>query len=202
MYYRHGTVYQGVVDGHTKYRIPAVVLSASGTLLAFCEGREGTSDKGAIDIVLRRSSDEGVTWTDEVVVVDGLGNTAGNPAPVVDADTGDVLLLFCRNPADSAYPRTVFLTRSSDDGVTWDEPVEITSSVSCYFVLFNPLNFGIQSSQIFRISCCYHQIFRITCSYHQIFGINCYHQIFRICYQIFRICYQIFRISSCYDQVF
>ena len=67
---------------HT-YRIPALALSARGTLLAFAEGRKhGRGDAGEIDLILRRSFDNGRTWTPIQVVVTQSGMTCGNPCPV------------------------------------------------------------------------------------------------------------------------
>ena len=89
----------GTLGYHT-FRIPALVVTLSGTLLAFAEGRRNSRhDTGAIDIVVRRSRDNGQTFDDMRVSVDGGGNVAGNPAPVVDASTGRIWLLFCRNNA-------------------------------------------------------------------------------------------------------
>lgn len=108
---------------HT-YRIPALVQSTKGTLLAFCEGRKNSAaDSGDIDLLLRRSFDGGQTWQDIQVIHDAGSSTAGNPAPVVDWHTGTIHLLFCINN-DS-----VWVTESADDGATWAEPREITSSV-------------------------------------------------------------------------
>src|ERR1044072_8871094 len=69
--------------GYASYRIPAVVVTRAGTLLAFAEGRVGSSaDHGDIDLVLKRSADGGRTWgAPEVVARNGDG-TAGKPAPV------------------------------------------------------------------------------------------------------------------------
>ena len=108
--------------GYHTYRIPAMVTTASGTLLAFCEGRrDDPDDFGKIDILLRRSTDAGATW-DEQRLVHGEGEeTIGNPSPVVDLVTGTVWLAFCRNQD------RVFLTRSEDDGLTWSCPEEITT---------------------------------------------------------------------------
>ncbi len=131
MVFEQYTVYANRTKGYNTFRIPAVLCTPNGTVLAFCEGRRNNSaDVGAIDIVLRRSLDGGKTWSDMTVVVDGGGDTAGNPTPVVDKASGDVVLLFCRNPVNASGPRTVFVTRSPDHGVTWTTPVEITSSVS------------------------------------------------------------------------
>ena len=122
---------------HT-YRIPALAVSARGTVLAFAEGRKhGRGDAGDIDLILRRSFDNGRTWAPIQVVVTKAGMTCGNPCPVVERQTGTVWLLFCKNLADGGEtlicegkaPRTVWITHSVDDGQTWTEPREITESV-------------------------------------------------------------------------
>ena len=127
----------GTLGYHT-FRIPALVVTTSGTLLAFAEGRRNSRhDTGAIDIVVRRSRDNGQTFDEMRVAVEGGGNVAGNPAPVVDASTGRVWLLFCRNNADGPEslicagqaPRTVWVTSSDDDGQSWAAPREITGDV-------------------------------------------------------------------------
>ena len=79
--------------GYRQFRIPAVVLTSDGTLLAFAEGRKYSgSDTGNIDLVLRRSTDGGQTWNPMQVIWDDGDNTCGNPAPVVDPETGRILL--------------------------------------------------------------------------------------------------------------
>src|SRR3954466_7916176 len=88
----------GESEYHT-YRIPALIVSAKGTLLAFCEGRRGSSsDSGDIDVLLRRSFDGGKTWSAGQTVADMGADTVGNPAPVVDRKTGAILLLLTSNP--------------------------------------------------------------------------------------------------------
>lgn len=113
--------------GYHTYRIPALVRTTNGTLLAFCEGRKNSgSDAGDIDIVLRRSTNNGATWLPLTLVQEEGGNAAitiGNPAPVVDETTGVIHLLFCRNNS------RVFHTKSADDGRTWSARTEITASV-------------------------------------------------------------------------
>jgi sialidase-1 len=112
-------------DGYRTYRIPAMVVTKKGTVLAFCEARKNSpSDSGDIDLILRRSVDNGATWDKFRVIVDDGENTAGNPCPVVDRDTGTIWLPFCRNN------KQVFVTSSKDDGETWSKPVEITRDVS------------------------------------------------------------------------
>ncbi len=110
--------------GYRRYRIPALVVSGRGTVLAFCEARRHTGeDYDEIDILLRRSTDGGRTWeAGRMVVTDGE-RTCGNPCPVVDRRTGTVSLLFCKDS------QQVFVTRSEDDGINWSQPEEITDSV-------------------------------------------------------------------------
>lgn len=124
--------------GYHTYRIPALVTSSRGTVLAFCEGRrDSRGDAGQIDLLLKRSADGGETWSDSQVVATEPDMTCGNPCPVVETGTGTVWLPFCKNRSDGPEsmiceglaPRTVWLTCSRDDGVTWEEPREITSQV-------------------------------------------------------------------------
>ncbi|MFC8764287.1 exo-alpha-sialidase [Streptomyces sp. NPDC057193] len=120
-------------------RIPALVTSTGGVLLAFAEGRTrlsttGCHDVGDNDIVLRRSLDGGAHWEEPQVVV-GAGDALahGNPAPVVDAFTGRITLLYSSGdwnrdgakPNRDDYPRTVRAVHSSDGGVTWSPSVEL-----------------------------------------------------------------------------
>ena len=110
--------------GYFLYRIPALAVSTEGTILAFAEARKNDGhDWDDTDIVLRRSFDNGQTWGDVQVVADDGTHTLGNECPVVDHETGTILLVFCKNN------RQIFVTKSSDDGETWSEPVEITDDV-------------------------------------------------------------------------
>jgi sialidase-1 len=135
-----GDVFVSGQDGYHTYRIPSVVVSTKGTLLAFCEGRrKSRSDTGDIDVVLKRSTDGGATWGSLQVVWDDGANTCGNPCPVVDRDTGAIWLPLTHNLGEdheskiidrtAKGTRTVWMTKSSDDGVTWSKPAEITPDV-------------------------------------------------------------------------
>lgn len=118
-------VFNAGESGYHTFRIPAVARSSSGTLLAFCEGRKNSaSDSGDIDLVLRRSTNNGCDWSAIIVVQDEGGTlpiTIGNPVPVIDRTTGVIHLLFCRNN------ERVFHTASTNEGVTWSPRIEITT---------------------------------------------------------------------------
>ncbi|MEU1007670.1 sialidase family protein [Streptomyces sp. NPDC005890] len=123
--------------GYACFRIPAVVRTVDGTLLAFAEGRVlNCGDAADIDIVLKRSTDGGRTWGPLQVVNEGAGDTHGNPAPVVDLATGRVWLAETYNTgrADSAScsvpcHRTPHLQYSDDDGRTWSEPRDLSPEI-------------------------------------------------------------------------
>ncbi|MCX6624773.1 MAG: sialidase family protein, partial [Acidobacteria bacterium] len=127
-------------DGYHTFRIPALIATKKGTLLAFCEGRKGgAGDSGDIDIVMKRSNDEGKTWSALKVVADHGSDTIGNPAPVLDRKSGIIWLLLTGNPGATSEAeimttgargtRTVWVTSSKDDGKNWAPLQEITSAV-------------------------------------------------------------------------
>ncbi|WP_435009121.1 sialidase family protein [Tundrisphaera lichenicola] len=120
-------VFESGTGGYHTYRIPALLVTARGTLLAFCEGRKtGRSDHGDIDLLLRRSVDGGRNWGPPALVHEEGGDepvTIGNPCPVLDASTGTIWLTFCRDNKD------VLVTSSEDDGQTWTPPRTITEEV-------------------------------------------------------------------------
>ena len=127
-------------DGYKVYRIPSLITSSEGTLLAFCEGRVGgMSDAGDIDIVLKRSTDGGKTWSKPIVIWDDANNTCGNPAPVVDRETGTIWLALTWNlgsdhegqiiAGKSKEARHAYMCCSTDDGLTWSTPECISDSV-------------------------------------------------------------------------
>ncbi|HEY3455766.1 MAG TPA: sialidase family protein, partial [Bryobacteraceae bacterium] len=85
--------------GYYTYRVPSLIVTAKGTLLAFCEGRRNSgSDAGDIDVLLRRSFDRGKTWSAVQTVADKGEDTVGNPTPVVERTSGTIFLLLTSNP--------------------------------------------------------------------------------------------------------
>ena len=133
-------IYNQGTDGFELYRIPAIVKSKSNTLLAFAEARKARSngDSGDIDLVVKRSSDNGKTWSKQITRWNDGQNTCGNPVPIVD-DRGRIHLLMTWNFQTDKWgaitngtgedSRRPYYTYSDDDGITWAQPVEITSSV-------------------------------------------------------------------------
>jgi sialidase-1 len=125
--------------GYHTYRIPSLIRTPRGTLLAFCEGRKNsTADTGDIDLLLKRSPDGGDTWSASQVVRDDGPNACGNPCAVVDRDTGTIWLLMTHNLGidreaqiirrESKGTRTVWVCHSDDDGRTWSRPREISKT--------------------------------------------------------------------------
>ena len=125
--------------GYKLYHIPGIVVTAKDAVLAWCEARQTSGDWDQIEILLRRSTDEGKTWSEPRKIADVPGPKTKNPFslavkgvnpadvtynnPVLIADRdGAMHMLFCLE-----YMRC-FYQRSDDDGVNWSTPVEITNA--------------------------------------------------------------------------
>ncbi len=119
-------LFEARTDGYHVYRIPGLLVTPSGVVLAHCEARQGRGgDWDPIDIVMRRSTDGGDTWEPPFVAMDhrrfGDREPINNFSCIADYVTSEVHVLFCNN-----YAR-VFSMKSADDGLTFSEPVEVTS---------------------------------------------------------------------------
>jgi sialidase-1 len=128
-------------EGHKSYRIPAIIRLPNGHLLAFAEGRvQGAGDFGDINIVLKRSTNEGKSWSSLQTVVNYESLQAGNPAPVVDLTDraypkGRIFLFYNTGNNHEGEVRKgnglreVWFKTSTDGGLTWSDPVNITTQV-------------------------------------------------------------------------
>lgn len=130
-------------DAYAAIRIPAIVQSKGGTLLAFAEGRVLDNDHGENDIILRRSEDGGKTWSDTQVVAESGKDSLNDPCALALHDPDRILLVYHRYPqgyhgramehtkrAEPGYDGPAnaqsFLVTSDDAGATWSAPREIT----------------------------------------------------------------------------
>jgi sialidase-1 len=135
-------VFPAGMEGITLYRIPGVVVTPRGTILAYCEARRNSkSDWGEIEIHLRRSVDGGKSWLPPQHIahhgerIEGNPRkeqggeheqTVNNPVAIIDRETGAIEFLYCVN-----YARC-FAIRSTDDGLSWSQPREITASFEAF----------------------------------------------------------------------
>ena len=126
-------------DGFKSIRIPSVVVTKKGTVLAFAEGRAANADQARNKIVLKRSSDGGKTFGKIAVIAEDGDRALNNPCAVVERATGLVLLMYQSYPAgigersgkiQTGYDGDLvvrnFLITSADDGVTWSKPRDVT----------------------------------------------------------------------------
>lgn len=125
---RQGRPYQ-------EYRIPGVVVTAKGTLLCCYEARKALmNDWAPIDLKIRRSADEGESWSEYVIdhtVVEPLYGEVTFNNPVLLAEGATIHLLFCQN-----YERAYHCV-SRDDGQSWSTPRDITAVFDGFDVPWN-----------------------------------------------------------------
>ena len=134
-------VFMARTDGYKSIRIPSVVVTKQGVVLAFAEGRAADLDQAGNDIILKRSRDGGRTWLPVQLVADDGANSLNNPTVVVEQASGRVFLMYQRIPAhlkeqdknvtpgyDGTNVYRNFVTWSDDEGATWAKPSDITRS--------------------------------------------------------------------------
>ena len=136
---QHERIFHSKHDGFPRFRIPSLVVTNAGVALSICEGRvDGGGLQGNVDLVLRRSTDNGESWSPISLIANAVGDTLGNPCTVVDRVTGHVWVAFTRSPGnfteaqitrgESEGSTRVFVTRSEDDGRSWSKPRDITTT--------------------------------------------------------------------------
>lgn len=157
--------YSNSPEGHP-YRIPAIAKAYDGTLVAVSDYRPCNNDigYGEVDLVMRRSSDNGQTWTSPVTIADGTGVRGtmacgfGDAALVADRESGNLLLICVGGSvvytgSTRANSNNVCRFRSSDNGQTWSQAEDITEDIYGLFDsdpsgVVNGLFFG--SGRIFQ----------------------------------------------------
>lgn len=117
------------------YRIPSLVRTTDDTLIAFVEGRAANNaDFGNINLLYKRSTDNGATWSRLSEVIGSGQGTWGNPTSVVDRTTGRIWLFMNHQPPGSGTvnswdDRQVWVSSSADDGVSWTAPVNLSATL-------------------------------------------------------------------------
>ncbi|MEI0794588.1 sialidase family protein [Brachyspira pilosicoli] len=127
--------------GSKYFRIPSLLVTAKGTILAATDRRYDDvadlgKDKTRIDVLLRRSEDLGTTWSDPIVVGPGAGDDPGDrsksygDAFMINCHNGDIILGCIAEPGiqDKNPKGKTILFRSKDDGITWNQIYEFYPS--------------------------------------------------------------------------
>jgi hypothetical protein len=131
----HKLLFSGGDAGAANYRIPAITTAKDGSLIVAVDKRiNGAGDLPAdIDVVIRRSTDNGQTWSTAVTIADLGGAGASDPALVVDKASGKIICLFATDKglfgSTATDPIRIRMCTSMDHGVTWSAPVDITNQL-------------------------------------------------------------------------
>ena len=126
-------VYEPGDYGSRFYRIPAIVTLNDGSLVSVADKRiNNIADlPNDIDVVCRRSTDGGRSWSEYITVArhDSIGGY-GDPALVCDRNSGDLIVISTHGQGLwLPTPGEICVSRSSDGGLTWKPPVSINDQI-------------------------------------------------------------------------
>ena len=113
-------------ETYTNHRIPGMLVTDRGSLLVYCEARRAASDWAKMDILLKRSEDRGDTFGAPVALAEGTDEhkTVNNPVMMQDKN-GRIHFLYCEDYTVNGG--RILRRYSDDDGLSWSEPIDITS---------------------------------------------------------------------------
>lgn len=115
--------------GSKFYRIPAIAALPDSTIVAVADKRIDSNNDlpGRIDIVARRSTDGGRTWSPYITIAEHNDDGGyGDPAMIYDRKTGDLIVISTHgNGLWQKEPGQISLSRSHDGGLTWEKPVNL-----------------------------------------------------------------------------
>ena len=122
--------------GSSNYRIPAITTAADSSLVILTDKRKfGAGDLPAnIDIIANRSTDGGKTWSEPIMVAQGTSSSTGfGDAAIIKANSGKLIALYVGGPglfsSTPQNPIRHYISTSSDNGLTWTAPRNITSQI-------------------------------------------------------------------------
>jgi len=152
-------LFENNTNGIAQFRIPAFVKTTKGTLIAVCDARVNklADLPNKINLVARISKDDGRTWSDMKIIFESIGDDgASNPSLIMDKKTNTVWLFFNyakagigginSQPGFGDSTIHILAIKSSDDGLTWSKPIDITRSVKDknWSYVFSSPGHGIQ----------------------------------------------------------
>jgi len=125
----------GTKHTHT-FRIPAIITAPNGDLIAVCDARRKSSTDliwaRDIDIAIRRSTDNGKSWTSMDLICDfGDGHPASDPSLLLDQTTGEIFCFYnYMNQDDAPKEFRLYVQSSKDNGKTWSKARDITDEIA------------------------------------------------------------------------
>lgn len=126
-------------SAHPSIRIPALLHTARGTLVAVAEGRDAPTDQASNDLIVRLSTDGGRSWTKSAVALELGKDCINNPCLVQEAKSGRIFLFYQVFPAGMkefggltpgpSGPTKIAYITSDNDGRSWSKPVDVTAAL-------------------------------------------------------------------------